>query len=180
MDKAQKQLIDTYFRKRSIAVPQNSRLSWMNRELMYMIDNAIPFNLKILAGPGFVMAIKKNPSWMNKEYLKYFEDKLNVDDVEEILLAQPELMEWFKSFFDTKSVRDSALIANIIIKYPEYANKFDLKNIGAYNTFVLLMKMPELVKKVDLTTITQSKNAVKNIDNILERQPQLAKYLKQK
>jgi len=39
MDKAQKQLVDTYFRKREIAIKQNESNRHTIHELRYLVDN---------------------------------------------------------------------------------------------------------------------------------------------
>ena len=87
MDKVQKQLIDTYFRKRNIANNQDTQYEFESYEILYFINNNIPFDLSTLSSNTIAGILVKQPSLINEFDLS----KLSYYQITFILKHQPQL-----------------------------------------------------------------------------------------
>lgn len=152
MDKVQKQLIDTYIRKRGIANVQNIQYEFETYEILYLINNNIPFDLSTLRAGTIAGILVKQPSLVNKLDLS----KL--------------------SYEKNNSVDRIYSIIYILKHQPQLFNYFDISNFDGYNIAELLIAQPLLIDKVDISILNDE-----NIVDILKQQPklspQLAKYL---
>lgn len=81
MNKSQRQLTDTYFRKRKIAGDQNILSRYKNYEFNYLMKN-IPININKFSSHDIPYILKDQPSLIS--YFKDRLDELKVYDIEVI------------------------------------------------------------------------------------------------
>lgn len=148
MDKAQKELIGTYFRKRDIARKQNvEKYGYKSHEILYKLNNDV---LDI--------------------------NKLDLEEITDLLMELPELIDRIKSSRLNKL--DEFSIKDILIAQPQLVNRFDLNKFDDWNIREILMKRPELIDAQGLNGSKMNLNLLNNNDMqyLLKQQPTLAKY----
>ena len=171
MDKSQKGLVDTYFRKRGIANVQNKEYEFEGYEILYLINNKIPFDFSTLKAGTIADILVKQPSLVNKLDLSKlsYEESNSFDTIfriNYILKYQPQLIDYFDmSGFDEYNITD------LLINQPLLIDKVNLSNLNDENITDLLIAQPKLINRLDLSILDD-----KHISEILKKQPQLAKY----
>lgn len=123
IDKAQKQLIDSYFRKRVIADPQGYDYRFKSFEKIYMLKTGVVEFDKI-------------------------RKSLNGDDISAIITDMPELRANLTK--DEYRKMDDNDKANVFIKRPELADDESIQNILFSNIFI---KGPEISMPVILSIL---------------------------
>jgi len=202
MDKVQKQLIDSYFRKRNIAREQSRHSKYEDFEILYMVRNNMPVNLLTLGSDEMSNVLRKRPEYIDelKPRLKFISNS----DIVKILVMQPQLIKYFDlsridgsyismiiaehpqliDRFDLSKVMNadniggnaddvSLNIARIISKHPQFVDRFDLNKVKGWHIFAILRDQPQLIDMFDLTNLKVNN---KDIKNLLFLQPQLKPY----
>lgn len=146
MDKRQKELIDTYLRKRDIAGKGSNSYGHKKYEIAYLIMNDMYDISRIRFVIRFIIPslIISQPKLVGKFDLS----KLNDIEIMEILFAHHYLIDYFKPYLF--KINDGDDIANVISTLSEY---------------------DDLIKYFDLSKLTNE-----NINQILKYTPTLAKY----
>jgi len=173
MDKSQKQLVDTYFRKRGIANVQNTSYEFEAYEILYLINNKIPFDFSSLKAGTIADILVKQPSLVNKLDLSKisYEESNSFDTtykINYILKYQPQLIDYIDI-----SGFDGYHIADLLIIQPLLIDKVDLSILNDENITDILKEQPKLINRLDLSILDD-----KHISEILKEQPQLAPYFK--
>jgi hypothetical protein len=183
MDKAQKELINTYFRKREIADKQSS-LNYELYEIIYAINNNIYIDTSILSELDVINILKNNPQLIAKFNLKrmggysigkilrfqpqlvdrFDLSKLSGEIVGELLIYQPQLIDKF----DLQNVSYSPFISEAIIENPKLIDNFDLSKLNSGGIHAILRSQPQLIGKFDLQRLRGW-----NIGELLMTQPRL-------
>ena len=97
MDKAQKQLIDTYFLKRDIASEQSELYWYVEYEVIYFITNKIDFDDTKITGDIIANIIIIHP-----DLIGYFDlKKLSGNNIGNILEFHPILIRYLKKIIDS-------------------------------------------------------------------------------
>lgn len=190
MDKNQKSLVDTYFRKRNIAAQQNNSYYELSKvEVEYSLNNNINLNYDLLDGSRLADIVlnyphlipKINLSLINQDYvseivseqpkqLNLFIDRaydIDGDNITYIVEKQPQLLHRFKL-----SNLDSGNISKIITKHIDLIDFFDISNFESGDISRVVSTHPELINKFNMNVMTSTGIAI-----ILSNQPQLIKYL---
>lgn len=146
MDKAQKQLVNTYIRKRELATGESSYGYGQYSDDM----NIRPYELLYLIKNGIVN-----------------EDKIEGYNISDLILMNKKLYydPDVKPFLNKIT---GGGIAQIIIKYPEFVNIFDFENLNPTSASVVLEEKPELINRYDINKMKESE-----LLEILAKQPQL-------
>lgn len=181
MDKAQKELIKTYYRKRNIVVKQEDPLNPKNHFRPYEYS-VIALKNNLINKDNFhyidmVEAVINNP-----EIVKYI-DNMNIFNdlaVSSILRKQPKLIEYFKDRLD--NIDNNNFIIRILMKQPQlmeyFKDRFEddmLDNSSIENIVELILKQPQLTKYLKYRLHEISDNYVADI---LKEHPQLIEYFK--
>lgn len=171
MDKAQKQLFDTYLRKRKIAI-NSVNDQYKEYELIYLLNNYHNINTGLF-NTDLILFIRKFPQLFNK-------------------LSDYELNSLYKTNSISSILYDYNEHGNSII-----LNSLDLNKVSAYDLKFVLYYAPKFIEKIDVNKINNvdmewilsfipklinyfdlSKLNIFNIYNILNKQPQLKSYFK--
>jgi hypothetical protein len=127
MDKGQKQLLDTYLRKRDITQSQgdNWRYKYRLYETIYMLKNEMydKVDPNKLDGSDITEILIKEPSLIS--VLKYYLKKLNVSRVKELLQVHPEF-----------------------IQYMQQNARSPLLKLNEHSIYKLLLAQPTLIKSL--------------------------------
>lgn len=143
MDKEQKQLIKTYFRKRGIAANNEEMgkyVKYTGYELDFGIKNNI-INPSDIKPNSIANALKTKP-----ELISYFEDRLDELDgwnISLILQYQPQLIDYFK---DKLNGLDGNDIRMILQRQPQLINYFKnrLNELDRSDISRILLFQPQL------------------------------------
>jgi hypothetical protein len=170
MDKSQKQLVDTYFRKRIIAAPHGYDYKLKPYEKVYALKTGIvEFDAlrKGFTGEDVAEIVADMPELRTKLTREDF-GKMNVDDKMRVFVKSPELaddeivqqMLYFVS--KGKNLIFQSLTIGILIRQPRYADtRFFSEVVAPYldgdSIMQVLMKQPALV---------QNKNFVKVLPHL--------------
>jgi len=166
MDKAQKQLVDTYFRKRKIAVELTNNEGERLNELK-------PYEMRcglisgILADYDFTYnskweLIDKHPELLNKFDIK----SLGRTMMSVLLVSHPEFLDAFKPYFNQFWGED---IARVLKNHPQFINAFDLSKLNNYDIREILRNQPQLNNKLNTSRLTSW-----DVAEILSNKPELA------
>jgi hypothetical protein len=157
MDKRQKQLVDTYIRKRSIASEQSDRYARTLKELQYM--KLAGYEVGKLNYPEYTML---NPSLFDQ---KNFSSNMTA----QLAMQVPEIMN--KVDFNALHNFDRA---DIIIKFPEYFDKCNKGDFTMYNIRDIIISHPQLITKFSKEDIGLFNSY--DIKNVILKQPSLLPY----
>jgi arsenate reductase-like glutaredoxin family protein len=154
MDKAQKQLVDTYFRKREIAAGESgygypdSGEGIKSHELFYMIKNNKLNPQKINSGSfgnQIAALINKDPRLYQDKDVQPYLNHLNIYNKANILSNHPEFINK-PEFGDIINDLKGDSIEVILEKQPELLNRFDLNKLNVSNIINILAEQPHLVE----------------------------------
>lgn len=158
MDKLQKQLIDTYFRKRTIAAEQDGTNARTLQEMDYM--NKHGYNVGEL---NSVEEVLLNPSLYHERYF-------DGDEAMIILLQRPELIEQVNPDKISAYRR-----ADLLTKHPQYFDKLNKKrDIKGWYLTKVLENQPQLVTRFSKEELAEIVDM--NIVSILIAHPEIYKY----
>ena len=148
MDKAQKSLVDTYLRKRKIAIEQpNVFRTYLYRdyEIAYLIINDM-YDISNIQRANIVSLILHQP----KVITKFDLSKLNYIEIMEILFEHHNLIDYFKPYLSKITNGDD--IANVMSTLNEYdlAKYFDLSKLDSHNILSVITHNPKYIKYFDL------------------------------
>jgi len=149
MDKSQKQLVDTYFRKRAIASKQNNTYRLLSHEKRFLFDN-------------------KNMS------LPYVDIDLDFDDLLYFISKDPKYYDEFKNHNVYNKQLDQKKDI-VVIRQPVLLDKFDTNTFTDDQVWHILQHHPELIDRFEERIDTLSGNF---ISAILSNQPKLYPHLK--
>ena len=202
MDKVQKQLIDSYFRKRKIAREQSRHSKYEDFEIIYMVRNNMPIDLLTLSSDEMCDILKQHPEYVEvlKPRLKFIREL----EIAKILIMQPQLINYFDisritgsyismiiadqpeliDRFDLSKVMNADKISNdaedvslniarIVSKQPQLVDKFDLTKVKGWHIYNILVEQPQLIDRFDLSKV---KIGNKEVKRLLFHQPQLKPY----
>lgn len=150
MDKAQKELIKTYWHFRKIANDQGGEEiePW----------ELTPYSLEHVFDPENAVYEMKGETL--GRYFEMFPEK--AQEHEYVLNTLP-----------------TGKILSLVSRYPEYAKRYDMKdvltNARKYDVSVFAQKQPELVKDMDLSRIFDDEDDFSMVVNILIAEPELEK-----
>lgn len=164
MDKSQKQLIDTYFRKRNIAVA--NYLSLPDYEIVYALSNDIKINIDDSYTFRLAKIVSEHPEIIGKIDLNLFDN----DDIVDILSAEKGF-ELYKHF-DLRNLTNRNIV-DILYNKPEYIDLIDINGLTSKEIELLLRYRPNLISKLDI-----SKLSSKEIESAIFHHPELKKYFK--
>lgn len=170
MDKAQKSLVDTYFRKRKIAGEQDSRYKYYDYETAYLVINDM-YDVSKVTHNDMVSLIIHQP----KVITKFDLSELNDMEIMEILFEHHNLIDYFKPYLS--KITSGGDIKNVILTLGEYdlTKYFDLSKLKKIDITHILVHRPELIDV--LKPYIDDLNAF-NIITILKSQPKLIDSLK--
>jgi hypothetical protein len=163
MDKAQKQLVDTYFRKRAMATEQGSGMHFHPYEINYELKTGAK-DINNLPRKTLVSMLINFPQWFDKVERPNI---LNDFELGVLLSAQPQLIDKFKP--ERIHVLGDTPIAIILSKQPQLVDRFDLSVLDHKDIADILSNQPSLYDKL-------GSNKFDHIDiaKVLEKQPSLA------
>ena len=164
MDKSQKQLIDTYFRKRNIGL--NPYRSLQNYEIVYALRNDIKIDLSIVKTNLLAKLVSENPDLINKIDSTIF----NIDDVLAILVNENGF-GLYKHFGNRINKWYGNQLEDLLYNKPEYVDILDMSRLRGDNIKLLLRHRPNLVSKLDLSKLNSGQ-----IEDVLFHRPELEKY----
>ena len=162
MDKVQKQLVDTYFRKRKMATEVGSGMHYKLYELNYQIISG-QRDVNDFPRKTAVSILTKYPQWFDKIYKP---DTFKDFEIGVILSEQPQLFDRFNP--QRLRALDDTAIAIILIKHPEMADKFDLSDFSHWDAAKVVAEQPSLLKLFNVDKFNGY-----DINTVLEKQPQL-------
>ena len=165
MDKAQKQLIDTYFRKRKLATEVGSGMHYYPYELSYQILSGQK-DINQFPRKTIVSILSKYPQWFDKVNKP---DTFNDFEIGVILSEQPQLFNKFNPA-RLRALDDTA-IALILQKQPQSADRFDLTDFSHWDAAKIVAEQPQLLNKFNIDKFNGY-----DINTILEKQPQFVDY----
>ena len=177
MDRAQKQLMDTYLRKREIASTQGDswRYKFQIYEIIHMLKNEMydKVDPNKLDGSDLTEILIKEPSLIS--VLKYYLKKLNVGRVKELLTVRPEFVQYLQqnlSKLNEHSMYKLLLAQPSLIKSltPE-----QIMHLMTPHTIEILSAHPEIVD--DLMMHVRHFDG-EDLAVVLIKQPQLAEKFK--
>lgn len=162
MDKAQKQLIDTYFRKRKLATEVGSGMHFYPYELSYQILSGQK-DINQFPRKTAVSILMGHPQWFDKVNKP---DTFKDNEIGLILMSQPQLFDKF----NPQRIRalDDGSISLILQKQPQLADRFDLTDMSHWDAAKLVAEQPQLLNKFSVNNFNGY-----DINTILEKQPQL-------
>ena len=150
IDKAQKQLVDTYVRKREIATGDYGYGYDTNRiqpyELLYLMktNQVNPEKAKSSSfGQNIVELLKHNPDTYNDPDIQKYLPSLSLGNKGNIIAHRQEFIDIFKNDINEFY---PASIKYILQRQPQFANKFDLNKLGITDAMDLLAKQPQFIE----------------------------------
>jgi hypothetical protein len=162
MDKAQKQLVDTYFRKRKLATEVGSGMHFYPYELNYQISSGQK-NINDFPRKTVVSILMGHPQWFDNVIKP---DTFKDNEIGFILSSQPQLFDRF----NPARIRalDDGNIGLILQKQPQLADRFDLADMSHWDAAKVVAEQPQLLSKFNVDGFNGY-----DINTILEKQPQL-------
>lgn len=196
MDKVQKELLGTYFRKRNI-IGNNDPRSRTHIEVEYILKHPESFDIENIrfSKLAWLNDVIKHPEIINKldlqyndyrfkywesEILKYVPELIDLMDIGnirkdqliEILKIRPELIKKIPKE-NLEDIRPYEL-EDLLMKVPSLADYFDLDKIkNEYVIMELVKKRTELAKKLDLNKITTTYIFM----SLIKERPEVIKYV---
>jgi hypothetical protein len=177
MDKPQKQLLDTYLRKRDIARSQGDswRYKFQNYEIIYMLKNQMydKVDPNKLDGSDITEILKTDPTLISE--LKYYLKKLNVSRVKELLGVRPEFVQYMQQ--NLLKLNEHS-IYKLLLAQPSLIKSLtqeQIMHLMTPHTIEILSAHPETVD--DLMMHVRRFDG-EDLAIVLIKQPQLAEKLK--
>jgi len=147
MDKGQKQLLDTYFRKRQIAMRESLEYELRIWELSYMANHD-------MIKPGMA---------------------LHLDDSQTaaILMRSPQAAPALTEYINDLNY-NSMLSMEVIVRHPELIKYFELERLDYDDMVTIIIKHPELLSYFDkhINDIA----GYYGVESIIKHHPNLRKY----
>lgn len=186
MDKAQKNLIDTYFRKRKLAQDQDSRYDYRAYELKHFLDTGSMKSEDLIMPGKPIDDYEPNYSKvfeMLYQYPEYFDklySELNLREelsdfyVSELIVEHPEYIDKFDVWNRFKGWRGGTYINKIVTNHPELIDRFNLENLGVNDTVDIVVNNPKLINRF-LDKLISKQQSLHSDDYIklLDKFPQL-------
>lgn len=169
MDKLQKQLLDSYIRKRKISLDSVGDV-FTNYELVYLLSNDYRIRTNY-HGTELILFLRKYPEMINK---------LNEYELNDLYRNKYISIMLYDNNKESNNIIVNSLDLNKVTKYdlkfvlyyvPELINKVDINRFDNNEIEWFLMYRPELINNFDLSKLNNL-----NIYNILNKQPQLKHY----
>jgi hypothetical protein len=170
MDKAQKSLVDTYFRKRKISTAGNGFEEEDEHELLYLLrTNAIdPSTIK--AG-NFIFVLQNYPQIIDRLNLETL--KINTYFLGYILAFMPQFFDKLDQRLNLKYVLTDSDIEELEKKNPSSAAKLNLRSLAGDELFDVLNNNGENFSVLIPNLSTLSKE---QIGALLQKYPYAKKY----
>jgi hypothetical protein len=177
MDKGQKQLLDTYLRKREIANSQSNNWhhKFQNYEVIYMLKNEMydKVDPNKIDGADLTEILINEPSLIS--VLKHYLNKLNIGRTKELLTHRPEFVQYMQT---NLSKLNEHSIYKLLLEQPSLIKSLtpeQIMHLMTPHTIEILSAHPE--------TIDDLMMHVRRFDGedlaiVLIKQPQLAEKLK--
>jgi len=152
MDKAQNELLKTYYRARNITIRQDENGDYYKYELNPMAVKSGLVDISILDGVDMSLLIAKDPTTFDvleeNSYNFYF--KFTSMDITEILRNQPQLYSRIAERINMNKLTQTS-IARILGDQPQLHTKFNLSNLNSQiSVLELLKKQPRFIYAVNL------------------------------
>ena len=188
MNKRQKQLIKTYFRKRTISYnerrhSQYNPYDYSTHEIIYMLKNDL--NRKDITKEHVFNAISYDKSIVDYIPYNFFDGLNNIQIVMLLAYEHPELID----VFSDKALRnlDTVGVYDLLTIQPHMIDRLPLENLNDEYVIMVLSKRPELIDKLPLEKIKESLNneysreyTLKDLEKLFNIQPQLRKEFKKR
>jgi hypothetical protein len=154
MDKTQKQLLDTYIRKRELAAGENgygypdSGYGIKSHELLYMLrNNKLNYGKTMSGSFGSQIAalINKDPQLFHDKDIQPYLHHLSNNHMANILSNHPEFIN-LPEFSNIIDELEGGSIETILKKQPELLNRFDLNKLNVDKIINILAEQPHLVQ----------------------------------
>jgi len=148
MDKVQKQLLDSYFRKREIATGDYSYGMFgesggiMPYELLELISSN-RVNPKKVSGNNISELLKYDPKLYNNEKFIPYLEKMSLANISNLIQHRPEFIDIIDERYIDRLQSDS--ISLIIQKNPNLINRFNLNQMKISDITKLLVKQPQFI-----------------------------------
>jgi hypothetical protein len=168
MDKTQKQLLDTYIRKRIIA----NDFDYNDiTEVTYLLNNNYKIILNQFSYLNIVHLLIKHPEFITKLNYRDIKKLDDVDYIESIFyLLSKDKIDYILKNIDY-NILSNDTIKDIIIRFPNYIENINITKLTGNYIGTILGYHPDLIKYFDLDKLTNY-----NIRNLLVLQPQLKHY----
>jgi hypothetical protein len=160
MDKAQYNLVKTYWRKRDLARKQSSQYDYSLYELKYLLDSG-RITSEDLVVPGkpiddYEPSYGKVHDFLEKypEYFDKFYTELNLREelsdfyISELIAKHPEYIDKFDVWDLGRSWQGGRYVKTIIDKHPEFINKFNLEHLSAHSLVDIVVDNPKLINNI--------------------------------
>jgi len=170
MNKRQKQLINTYFRKREIAVNQNighiSNRNYTPYEESYVVYRKLEtMPIKNLSYREWSTLLTHNPQFID-EFLKHIDlDVLDINNKFKILTYQPQFEELLNVNYDAYDYNyglNEDYLYNLLLKQPQFIDRVDervVAKLEPYKRYKIILQNPELYDIITLRGISNSQHA---------------------
>ena len=148
MDKVQKQLLDSYYRKREIATGDITYGMFGERggiqpyELLELI-NSNRVNPKKVSGNNISELLKYNPKLYYQENINQYLEKMSLGNISNLIQNRPEFMDMIDKRYINRLQSDS--ISLIVGKHPELIDRFDMNSLKLSDITKLLVKQPQFI-----------------------------------
>lgn len=145
MNKKQKQLIETYFRKREIVVNYKNTSLTEVENIFLIGQGKKPIIVRI--EDWVLKRIEKEPNFIKNLDI----DNLSSRNIGDILTTQPLVIDYLNSVIDKVESED---ITRIILNSPEFIKKFDISKIDGPEIPSVIIKYPKLINYLDLNKMS--------------------------
>jgi len=185
MDKVQKELLDTYFRKRR-PIAMSMEYGFSAEELKYLVDNGtLDFNKllpmeQLSVNPDVAVRFKFTLRGMDSNeivrvlvsyprlYMYMNLDNLSGAGMADLINKRPELVNRLP-----KSRLDGSHISYVLRMHPELIDHLPIAKMKGYEIYILLSSKPQLIDKVDLNKIEWD-----YLEMLTDEHPKIAPMLK--
>lgn len=176
MDKAQRQLIDTYFRKRAIAAEtEDDEYELTVYELIYLLENN-KVGVNDLKDSEISIILIKRPDLFEKIASEKNINELKFRHIFEIMIARPELIDRFdfekiNNYHSFHSENGERLV-KLLISHPELIDRFPTNIFSDSTVIELITNQPKFINRF-INRFESEKWNVASIIKILRTFPEL-------
>ena len=175
MNKAQKQLLDTYFRKRKMAI-EIGRMDYNRYELVYLMANDKKIDFGKLNAENIVWVLRHYPQKIDEVDLKKL--RKQTPKIKRILVDHPSFYDRLNAELNLTAEFDGRDISMLLIDAPELINKLDTTKLQGYALTDVIVYNPGLVpilaERGNLDSLI-----MKNVRDILATHPDLLPYFEE-
>ena len=161
MNKKQNQLIDTYFRKRNVAIERGGRRNFYGlHEALYLYDKGRYDAINNLGPNDVVRLYEVRPELIDKINIK------NSSVYTRLFSAYPELVD----VVPHENISDYS-IAHIILNQPQLIDKLPLDKLKSNGVFEILSSYPQFINKIGINKLSYDE-----LTRLIIEQPSIIDY----